>query len=463
MPAPPVAKTRPGRLARRDGVSRGLAWWLAGLLAVLPWSSQAAGRPMGLPAWAINRGIGLGHGLGLGLGQGLGRSGELPLPAQLAQRLVDSRKQAVDKLVQGHPALIDLDPAGAPMRRGELVLLDPSAALLDGALAAGFVSLRRTELPGLGIVALVLGIPAGLSNADALAALRRLDPAASIDFNHLYQASAVGGASPRDGALAAQTPAASSKDGGRVGLIDAGVDPAHPALKSLALHRWGCAQPHPTEHGTAVASLLVGEAPGFVGAAAGFELFAADVYCDDPAGGSAEAVVRALDGMARERVPVINLSLVGPPNRLLERAVRAMVARGHLLVAAVGNDGPASPPLYPAAYDGVVAVTGVDRRRRVLPEACRGPHVQFAAPGSQMAAAALGGPGFETVRGTSFAAPLVAGLLARLLPRPDPRGARDAVAALAASARDLGEPGRDPVFGVGLVGESLRIDADDLP
>jgi hypothetical protein len=91
--------------------------------------------------------------------------------------------------------------------------------------------------------------------------------------------------------------------------------------------------------------------------------------------------------MARERVPVVNLSLVGPPNTLLENVTRAMVARGYLLVAAVGNDGPAAKPLYPAAYPGVIGVTGVDERRRVLLEACRGPQVDFAAPGSAMVAA----------------------------------------------------------------------------
>jgi subtilisin family serine protease len=183
----------------------------------------------------------------------------------------------------------------------------------------------------------------------------------------------------------------------------------------------------------------------------------ADVYGPTAAGGSAEAIARALGWMAQERVPVINVSLVGPANLLLGAAVRALVEKGHVVVAAVGNDGPAAPPLYPASYPGVVAVTGVDARRQVLPEAGRGTHVDFAAPGAQMAAAGADGS-FVAVRGTSFAAPLAAGRLARLLPAPDRSGAARAVASLGREAADLGARGPDPVYGRGLVAFALRTD-----
>jgi subtilisin family serine protease len=100
-------------------------------------------------------------------------------------------------------------------------------------------------------------------------------------------------------------------------------------------------------------------------------------------------------------------------------------------------------------------VTGVDGGRRVLPEAGRGTHVDFAAPGSQMAAAGADG-GFVAVRGTSFAAPIAAGRLAQLLPAPDRAGAVRAVDALSREAVDLGAPGPDPIYGRGLVGFDLR-------
>jgi subtilisin family serine protease len=147
---------------------------------------------------------------------------------------------------------------------------------------------------------------------------------------------------------------------------------------------------------------------------------------------------------------VINVSLVGPANAVLERVVARMVARGHLIVAAVGNDGPAAPPLYPAAYDGVIAVTGVDRRGRVLLEAGRGPFIDFAALGADLEAATLTSAR-APVRGTSFAAPAVAATLALRTAKLDRAEAEAAVASLAAAAVDLGAKGRDPVYGYGWV------------
>jgi subtilisin family serine protease len=159
--------------------------------------------------------------------------------------------------------------------------------------------------------------------------------------------------------------------------------------------------------------------------------------------------------MAKEKVPVVNVSLVGAKSVLLTGRVRAMTARGLLLVAAGGNDGPTAPPHFPAANPDVVGVTAVDGKRRVLPEACRGEQVDFAARGSDLRAAAVGG-GFDEMRGTSFATPIVAGLLARSHQVPDPAGAREALAALESSALDIGNNGTDPSYGKGLVGADLR-------
>lgn len=147
---------------------------------------------------------------------------------------------------------------------------------------------------------------------------------------------------------------------------------------------------------------------------------------------------------------MINISLVGPDNALVRAAIKQAQARGALIVAAVGNDGPAAPPAFPAAQFGVLAVTGVDARGRVLPEAGRGRHVAFAAPGRNTAPSA-GGDAGVTVRGTSFAAPLVAGRLAQLYPAPAPGQIESAVRNLIGEARDLGKKGRDPVYGHGLV------------
>ena len=225
-------------------------------------------------------------------------------------------------------------------------------------------------------------------------------------------------------------------------MIDGGVA-LHPSLAGAAIEQNGFAgQPKPTGHGTAVASLLVGNQGVFRGAANGAKLYVADVYGGSRAAGSASAIVSALGWLASHRAEVINISLVGPQNLVVAKAVEAIQRRGIRIVAAVGNDGPAAPPQYPASYPGVLAVTAVDARGRALPEAGKPAHLDFAAPGADMAAA-LPGSGYTRVRGTSFAAPLAA---ARLLATGSP-------GALAAEAI----PGKGRV-GRGIVCGPCRID-----
>jgi subtilisin family serine protease len=204
-----------------------------------------------------------------------------------------------------------------------------------------------------------------------------------------------------------------------------------------------------------VASLLIGHSGEFHGAVPGAELYAADVYCGAATGGAVDAVAEAFGWLSGEHVPVINVSLVGPANAILEKIVQSMIKRGHTIVAAVGNDGPSAAAMYPASYVGVIGVTAVDAKRRVLLEAARGKQVDFAAPGADMIAA-NGVQSFSAVRGTSFAAPIVAGLLARSLPSLDPAAAEHAFTALAGQAIDLGSRGPDRTYGNGLIGQDLR-------
>ena len=116
-------------------------------------------------------------------------------------------------------------------------------------------------------------------------------------------------------------------------------------------------------------------------------------------------IVAALDRLVARGVTVANLSFTGPANALVERGRRRCNKRGMLIVAAAGNDGPSSPPRYPAAYDWAVAVTAVDRRDNVYARAVRGPHIDFAAPGVRVQLpdrAMRPGP---LRSGTSYAAP----------------------------------------------------------
>jgi hypothetical protein len=151
---------------------------------------------------------------------------------------------------------------------------------------------------------------------------------------------------------------------------------------------WGCGgKTVASAHGTAVASLLVGRAGRFRGAAPGTRLYAADVYCAEPTGGSVEAVADALAWLLGEHVAVVNISLVGPPNRLLEQVVRRASAKACCSSPRSATTGPPRHRFIPSAYPEVIGVTGVDARGQVLPEAGRGAHVAFAAPGADMAAA----------------------------------------------------------------------------
>ena len=424
-----------------------------GLLLILAQSPLAEAQ-VALPGVKLPNLSGNGLGLPLNVDRTLsGLSGDLD-----PHRLEDLRRLHILDLIRKNPRQIEADPNGAPIVRGEVVAFSPTDAALEKARGAGFEVVRERDLEGLDARLVVLKAPGGMATRRALKQLRGLDPDGGYDFNHIYTNSgevAVANAVPAGGGEV-KAPAGASAGETRIGLIDGGVDVSHDVFRDMMIHQHGCAdKPVPEPHGTAVASLMIGRSPRFHGAAPGSELFAADVYCGVPTGGAVDAVADAFSWLAREHVPVINVSLVGPANVMLENVVRLLVARGHVIVAAVGNDGPAAPPLYPASYPDVVGVTAVDARQRVLLEACRGRQVKLSAPGADMSAASPA-QSFALVRGTSFAAPIVAGLLAEEMHAPDVQAARRAVADLESRAMDLGAPGLDPVYGYGLVGGDLH-------
>ena len=354
----------------------------------------------------------------------LGLPARLPLPelpglvAPVSGTVAAMRvHDTIAALLRAHPRELTRGPAGAAAVRDEILAVSPDPARLAAAIGAGFALAADETDPALGVRLVTLRPPPGRSLRAALTQLRELDPAGAYDVDSIFVPAAGGGPAT----LA--PPATGDAPGARLGLIDTGIALAHPDFASARITSRGFAGPATAApHGTAVASLLVGHA----GAARGAQLFAADVYCGAPTGGSARSIVSAFGWLAAAGVGVINVSLVGPANRALETVIATVEAHGTIVVAAVGNDGPGAPPLYPASYPGVVAVTGLDARGRGLPEAGRSTHVDFAAIGVGQAAEPAGG--FVAVRGTSFAAPLVAGKLAALHPVAGP--GPDAVAAL---------------------------------
>lgn len=354
------------------------------------------------------------------------------------ETLLELRKLRLRELVRQYPQQLEMDGDGQPVRRGILVTIDPDPTSLRLAERAGFQVVGDERQSELGLRIVTLAVPRGLSARKGMKRLRSVAPALQADFDHLFEP-AGGSLLPFAGALAASV---APRRGMRIGMVDGGVA-SHPSLTQASIEQNGFAgSPQPTGHGTAVASLIVGNQGPFRGAVTDASLFVADVYSGSRAAGSATAIVRALGWLASKRPQVINISLVGPPNRLMQRTVAILRARGINLVAAVGNDGPAAPPQFPASYPGVVAVTGVDSRGKALPEAGRASHLDFAAPGADMAAA-LPGQGYAKVRGTSFAAPLATARLA----------VTGSIQRLASEAR----PGKGRV-GRGIVCGQCRID-----
>ena len=356
----------------------------------------------------------------------------LDAPLRAAERLADARLDRIAALVRANPDRIALDPDGAPARAGEVLVNEPSDALLTAATARGFRLIERSEL--IGVTFARLATPPNRSLRDAVRDLRRLG-AADVSADQLHFGS---------GSTVPAGPVSPPGDGPALGVIDGGVFGRVTAQRGFAT-----GAPRASDHGTAVASLVAG-GTGVRGAMPGARLYVADVYGADPAGGNASAIAKALAWLVSKRVPVVTISLVGPNNPLLARVVHAAQTRGTMIVAAVGNDGPAAPPTFPASYPGVIAVTGVDARGRVLIEAGRTLHLDYAAPGADMLALDARGRAVP-VRGTSYAAPLVAGVIARVYPYADPARRAAALAATDAQARRLG-----PRYGRGLLCADCR-------
>lgn len=203
----------------------------------------------------------------------------------------------------------------------------------------------------------------------------------------------------------------------RIGMVDGPVNTDHPALPSARVHYETVTTSHRApgaNHGTAVAALIVGEDSTGVlsGFAQGAELFAVSAFDQTDAGeeASVEHIAQAIDRLIGHRVEIINLSISGPENTALARAISAAASRGVVMIGASGNDQRPSVA-WPAAAPEVIAVTAVDAARRRFRRANTGTQVEFAAPGVDVYTARARGAGYVT--GTSFAAPIVTALVAR--------------------------------------------------
>jgi hypothetical protein len=237
-----------------------------------------------------------------------------------------------------------------------------------------------------------------------------------------------------------------------VAVIDNGIDVAHPELADVIAGSFDAIErpEPPAHHGTGMAGTIAAHAR-LTGVAPAARILAIRAFT--PAGKADEstslAILKSIDWAVSNGARVINMSFAGPHDPELALALAAAAKKGVVLVAAAGNAGPKSAPLYPAADPNVIAVAATDPDDRLFVQSSRGRHIAVAAPGVDILAPAPAGT-YQITTGTSVAAAQVSGIAALLLetkPGLTPQAVRKA---LLSSARDLGPKGRDDQFGAGL-------------
>lgn len=263
--------------------------------------------------------------------------------------------------------------------------------------------------------------------------------------------------------------------GVRIALVDTGLDASHPALKDKIVEQVDMTGKGftPDVHATLLAGIIASTPPpetanlktnepaqgrGVFGIAPSAKIMAVKA-CQPQAARSIRAecwsfsLAQALDFAIQHNAAIINLSLggpAGPEEKLLKQILDVATSRGILVVAAAGNNGPRGQPGFPAALRSVIAVTAVDAKEQLYPNATQGDFVDLAAPGVEIISTSPGSK-FLVSSGTSLAAAFVTGAAALVLeekPRLSPKALQ---ALLERTAKDLGPPGKDPQFGNGLV------------
>jgi subtilisin family serine protease len=250
-----------------------------------------------------------------------------------------------------------------------------------------------------------------------------------------------------------------------VAVIDSQIDVRHVDLDGVIADQFdavGQVEP-PQSHGTGMAGAIAAH-HRLMGIAPGVRLYAVHAFSRDAANLQSTTfnVLKGLDWAAGKGVRVINMSFAGPRDPSMERALKAAHDNGIVLIAAAGNAGPRSPPLYPGADPNVVAVTATDGNDRLFPRANRGRYIAVAAPGVDILLPAPDNT-YQIISGTSISAAEVSGVAALLLERNPKLKPEDIREILTSTATHLAGKDRDDDYGSGLVDPSKAIQtASDL-
>ena len=239
-----------------------------------------------------------------------------------------------------------------------------------------------------------------------------------------------------------------------VAVIDSEIDLSHPDLAGAFVERFDAVgrpdKPH--SHGTGMTGAIVAhrQLRGIAPAAKILAVHAFSPEAAESPQATTQHILAGLEWAISKGARVINMSFAGPYDPMLQLAMKNAHDKGVVLIAAAGNLGPKSPPLYPAADPNVIAVTAVNQGDHLFASANQGPHIAIAAPGVDILEPAPNA-GYQVTTGTSVAAAHVSGIAALMIER-NPALDPDAVhEILTSSAKPLAPGGRDDRFGWGLV------------
>jgi hypothetical protein len=250
-----------------------------------------------------------------------------------------------------------------------------------------------------------------------------------------------------------------------VAVIDSGIDVRHPELANSVTDSFDAlgSSEGPHVHGTGIAGAIASHAR-LMGAAPSAHLIAIRAFGQGPVGAESSSfvILKSLDHAVTQHAQIINMSFAGPKDALIERAINAVAAKGILMVAASGNAGAKSPPLYPAANPKVIAVSATDAKDKLFEASNRGSYIALSAPGAEIFLPAPDQK-YQITSGTSFAAAYVSGVAALMLERNGALKPDDLRAILTRTARDLGSPGRDDLFGAGEADAYAAVEASIVP
>lgn len=244
-----------------------------------------------------------------------------------------------------------------------------------------------------------------------------------------------------------------------IAVIDSGLNHKHPAFRNANIESHDVLSDldkgHKLDdsHGTAVTSILTAQA-GLTGIAPEAKIYSVRAFALEKktgrAFGSSYDLLRAIDWATYRAPHVLNMSFAGPDDPLLHEALQMAAKRNIILVAAAGNRGPKAAPVYPAAYEEVIAATATDVKNRLYKNANRGEYVAIAAPGVDILVAKKS-KSYGTMTGTSMAAAYVTGGIALMVEKNPDLTVNTIMQYLAQYAKDLGTNGKDPKYGYGLM------------